>query len=155
MYRQYYRKLCLFASRYVDNAECEEVVQDVMLWLWENRLRLSSEASLQSFLFAAVKNKCTNKNIRKHVKKRVLEAIAKNASSSESPSWDEEKEVMALLHKTLLKIPMEHRMTFEMNRFGRLTYNEIALRTGVSPQTVAYRISQTLKILRRNLQDYV
>ncbi|MDR2388271.1 MAG: winged helix-turn-helix transcriptional regulator, partial [Tannerellaceae bacterium] len=37
----------------------------------------------------------------------------------------------------------------------RLTYNEIALRTGVSPQTVAYRISQTLKILRRNLQDYV
>ena len=42
-----------------------------------------------------------------------------------------------------------------MNRFGHLTYNEIAERTGVSPKTIAYRISQSLKILRTELKDYM
>lgn len=42
-----------------------------------------------------------------------------------------------------------------MNRFDNLTYNEIAERTGVSPKTVAYRISQALKILRVELKDYM
>ncbi|MDR2810883.1 MAG: RNA polymerase sigma-70 factor [Tannerellaceae bacterium] len=155
IYRQYYGQLCLFASQYVDNDECEEVVQDVMLWLWENRIMLSYGISLKSFLFAAVKNKCTNKNIRKHIAKQALETVALTLPLFESPTYSEEQEVRALLHKALLEIPMEYRITFEMNRFGRLTYNEIALRTGVSPKTVAYRISQTLKALRRNLRDYI
>ncbi|MDR2811054.1 MAG: RNA polymerase sigma-70 factor [Tannerellaceae bacterium] len=155
MYRQYYRQLCLFASQYVNSDECEEVVQDVMLWLWENRMVFSPEIPLKSFLFAAVKNKCTNKNVRKHIRKQVLETISLTLSPFECPTYSEEQEVRALLHKALLEIPIEYRITFEMNRFGRLTYNEIALRTGVSPKTVAYRISQTLKVLRRNLRDYI
>ena len=42
-----------------------------------------------------------------------------------------------------------------MNRFEEMTYNEIAERTGVSPKTIAYRISQALKILRTKLKDYI
>lgn len=42
-----------------------------------------------------------------------------------------------------------------MNRFEEMTYNEIAERTGVSPKTIAYRISQALKILRTELKDYI
>ena len=155
MYRQYYRKLCLFASQYVNHDECEEVVQDVMLWLWENRAVLLSDVPLKSFLFAAVKNKCTNKNIRKRIKRQVLETLSRTVSLFELPCYSEEQEVKALLRKALLEIPKEYRITFEMNRFGRLTYKEIAHQTGVSPKTVAYRISQTLKVLRRSLIDYM
>lgn len=42
-----------------------------------------------------------------------------------------------------------------MNRFEEMTYNEIAEQTGVSPKTIAYRISQALKILRTELKDYI
>ena len=49
----------------------------------------------------------------------------------------------------------EYRKAFEMNRFEEMTYNEIAERTGVSPKTIAYRISQALKILRTELKDYI
>lgn len=37
VYKQYYRGLCAFASQYVTVPESEEIVQDVMMWLWENR----------------------------------------------------------------------------------------------------------------------
>lgn len=53
------------------------------------------------------------------------------------------------------ELPEEYRKAFEMNRFGHLTYNEIAERTGVSPKTIAYRISQSLKILRTELKEYM
>ena len=53
------------------------------------------------------------------------------------------------------ELPDEYRKAFEMNRFEEMTYNEIAERTGVSPKTIAYRISQALKILRTELKDYI
>ena len=49
----------------------------------------------------------------------------------------------------------EYRKAFEMNRFEEMTYNEIAERSGVSPKSIAYRISQALKILRTKLKDYI
>ena len=60
---------------------------------------------------------------------------------------------MALASKAIRELPDEYRKAFEMNRFEEMTYNEIAERTGVSPKTIAYRISQALKILRTELKD--
>jgi RNA polymerase sigma-70 factor (ECF subfamily) len=42
-----------------------------------------------------------------------------------------------------------------MNRFEKLTHKEIAEKLNVSPQTVNYRIGQALKILRKELKDYL
>lgn len=43
VYKQYYRGLCAFASQYVAESECEEIVQDVMMWVWENHTLLNPE----------------------------------------------------------------------------------------------------------------
>ena len=37
LFRRYYPILCAYAHRFVDLEDAEEIVQDVMLWLWENR----------------------------------------------------------------------------------------------------------------------
>ncbi len=61
IYKQYYRGLFAFATQYVNRAECEEIIQDVMMWVWENHTMLIPELSLKSLLFASVKNRCLNK----------------------------------------------------------------------------------------------
>ena len=47
VYKQYYKGLCAFASQYVAETETEEIVQEVMMWLWENRAMLVPQMSLK------------------------------------------------------------------------------------------------------------
>lgn len=43
--------LCAYAHRLVSLEDAEEIVQEVMLWLWENRGDLIIESSLNQYLF--------------------------------------------------------------------------------------------------------
>lgn len=46
-----------------------------------------------------------------------------------------------------------YRIAFERNIFENMTYAQIALDLGVSSKTIDYRITQTLKIILRELKD--
>ncbi len=156
VYKQYYRGLCAFASQYVAESECEEIVQDVMMWLWENRTLLNPEMSLKSLLFTMVKNRCLNNITHNQIKQQVREKLYdKFKDQFEDPDFYLEGELIALVTKAIRELPDDYRQAFELNRFHHLTYNEIADRTGVSSKTIAYRICQSLKILRTELKDYM
>ena len=102
-----------------------------------------------------VRNKCLNTISHMQVKQQVHEKLyAKFQEQFENPDFYI-GELMALASKAIRELPDEYRKAFEMNRFEEMTYNEIAERTGVSPKTIAYRISQALKILRTELKDYI
>ena len=48
VYRHYFRSLCGFCSQYVsEQEEIEEIVQDTLVWLWENRSSLVEELTLR------------------------------------------------------------------------------------------------------------
>jgi len=157
VYREYYRGLCAFASQYVPAVEeCEEIVQDVMMWLWENRSVLLPEMSVKSLLFTIVKNKCLNSISHHQIKQRVHESLyAKFEDQFEDPDLYVESELMASLDKAIHGLPEDYRKAFTMNRFENLTYNEIAEKMNVSSKTIAYRISQALKLLREDLKEYL
>ena len=156
VYRHYFRRLCAFCSQYVsEQEEIEEIVQETMMWLWENRKSLVADMSLKSLLFTIVRNKCLNTISHIQVKQQVHERLyAKFQEQFENPDFYI-GELMALASKAIRELPDEYRKAFEMNRFEEMTYNEIAERTGVFPKTIAYRISQALKILRTKLKDYI
>lgn len=155
IYKEYYRGLCAFASQYVAEDDCEEVVQDVMMWLWENRSALEPGMSLKSLLFTIVKNKCLNNITHAQIKQQVHEKLYfRFQQEFENPDFYL-GELMTLASKAIRELPDDYREAFEMNRFDNLTYNEIAEKAGVSPKTIAYRISQSLKILRVELKDYL
>ena len=151
VYRHYFRRLCAFCSQYVsEQEEIEEIVQETMMWLWENRKSLVADMSLKSLLFTIVRNKCLNTISHIQVKQQVHERLyAKFQEQFENPDFYI-GELMALASKAIRELPDEYRKAFE-----EMTYNEIAERTGVSPKTIAYRISQALKILRTELKDYI
>lgn len=50
LFRRYYKPLCTYATRFVTPARAEELVQDTLMWVWENRTSLLPEMPLKSLL---------------------------------------------------------------------------------------------------------
>jgi RNA polymerase sigma-70 factor (ECF subfamily) len=157
VYKSFYKGLCAFALQYVEEREeCEEIIQDVMMWLWENRKTLMPEMSVKSLLFTIVKNKCLNSLSHKQIKQRVHESLfAKFEEQFEDPDLYIGHEMMTKLNQAIQNLPEDYRTAFTMNRFEDQTYDDIAAKMGVSSKTIAYRISQALKILREELKEYI
>ena len=156
VYRYYFRALCGFCSQYVGAAEAEEIVQDTMMWLWENRTSLIPHLTLKTLLFTIVKNKALNKISHLETRRKVHEDIAQKYDEEfSSPDFYLHNELFQLYGTALEKLPQEFKQAYEMNRKKQMTHKEIAVSLNVSPQTVNYRISQALKILRIALKDYL
>lgn len=151
-----YAPLCAFARQYVSPSDAENIVQDVMLWLWENRKEIDIQTSLQSYLFTATKNRCYTLITRGAIKSKVINSVHLMMQDRfDNPDFYEINELTQKLNEALAELPEEHRKAFELNRFHNKSYKEIADETGVSVKTVDYRIQQTLKILRVKLKDYL
>ena len=61
LFKKYYPVLCAYCNKFVSIEDSEEIVQDVMFWIWESRKKLTLEKSLSSYLFSMVRNKAFNK----------------------------------------------------------------------------------------------
>ena len=154
---RYYPTLCAYARMYVKREEtAENIVQDLMLWLWENRTVLCISTSLPKYLFGAVRNNCLTYLGHESIERRVLGNIRnKMCEQFEVPDFDVVEELRENIRAAVAELPASYREAFEMSRFQRKTYEEIAAVLEVSPKTVDYRIQQCLKILRVKLKDYL
>ena len=154
VYRHYFRGLCVFCSQYVTLSESEEIVQDTMMWLWENRKTLIPELTLKTLLFTIVKNKALNKISHFEIKRKVhLEIAEKYESEFSSPDFYLENELFRLYEEALRKLPAEFRQAYEMNRNQQLTHKEIAEKLAVSEQTVKNQLTELLKRLRKEMNN--
>ena len=156
LYRHYFRALVVYASRIVSADKAEEAVQETMLWLWENRTSLVVRVSLKSLLFVSVRNRALSMAGRTLIRSRIYQTIALRCDEMlDDPDFYLNNELERLFEQALAKLPDEFRLAFMMNRSEGKSHKEIAAELHVSPQTVNYRICQALRILRKELRDYL
>lgn len=156
LFMRYYPILCAYAKQFVDFYDGQEIVQDVMVWFWENSSMQVIESSPKNYLFKAVKNRCLTLINRNELKERVVSAMYENQQSRyEDPDFYVVEELTRNIEAALSRLPETYREAFEMNRFQNMTYNEIAEKLNVSSKTVDYRIQQALKLLRVELKEYL
>lgn len=156
LFMRYYPLLCAYAKQFVDFDDGQEIVQDVMVWFWENSSMQVIESSPKNYLFRAVKNRCLTLINRNELKQRVVSSMYENQQSQyEDPDFYIVEELTRNIENALSCLPETYREAFEMNRFQSMTYNEIAEKLNVSSKTVDYRIQQALKLLRVELKDYL
>ncbi len=156
LFVKYHSPLCEYASQFIGDEDAEELVQEFMLFIWEIRENLVIENSLKSYLFVSVKHRCLN-HIKKHqFHQRVHTQIyEKLRDQFEDPDSYIVNELAEKIQKAIAELPETYRETFALSRFGDQTNAKIAAQLEVSVKTVEYRISQSLKILRIKLKDYL
>ena len=156
MFVHYYSPLCEYASQFVSDADAEEIVQDMMLFLWENRKYLVVEKSFKSYLFISVKNRCYNAIRDRRSRERIHNVLyEKLKDQMDDTDYYMLNELAINIEKAIGELPEGYRETFKMSRFGEMSNASIAKQLGVSVKTVEYRITQSLKIIRVKLKDYL
>ena len=156
LFIKYYSPLCEYASQYISDDDSEELVQELMLFLWETRENLVIETSVKSYLFISTKHRCLNAIKRQLYHERVHSLIYdKIKDQFENPDTYFVNELTENITKAIEELPENYRETFKLSRFGEQSNLQIAEALGVSIKTVEYRITQSLKILRVKLKDYL
>ena len=146
LFIKYYSPLCEYASQYISDDDSEELVQELMLFLWETRENL----------FISTKHRCLNAIRKNQYHERIHNQIYEKIKDQfEDPDYYFVNELTENIQKAIENLPETYRETFAMSRFGEKTNVQIAEKLGISVKTVEYRISQALKILRFKLKDYL
>ncbi len=155
-FNKYYPMLCAYANQYVNFEIGEEIVQDIMIWLWEHKNFIVIETSPLTYLFKAVRNNCLKQIDKNETKNHILNILyADSQTPYDDPNFYIAEELTKKIEKSLQELPENYKEAFILNRFQGFTYQEIATRLNISPKTVDYRIQQALKILRIKLKDYL
>jgi len=163
IFKMYFKPLCHLSVHYLGNEdESKGVVQDAFIKLWEVRSNLNSNSKLGNYLFTLVKNDCLNILKRRqillkhHEKIRSIELDYQYKSlekvGDDFMLFNELKEKVDLAIK---KLPKNCRLVFEMSRNEELKNREIAEKLGVTQKTVEAHLTKALKLLRKELKEYL
>lgn len=148
--------LCAYCHKFISLEDSEEIVQDVLFWLWESRKELVIEKSLSQYLFKIIYNRAINKIASLQAKNKADTVFFEQMQDMlQDTDYYQIIELRELLKKAINKLPDSYREAFVMHRFQHKTYKEIAEQVGVSSKTIDYRIQQALNILRKELKDYL
>lgn len=158
VFKTYFKSLHGYACTIVkDEAEAEEIVQQVFFKLWDRAHSLSFNGPIAAYLHRAVYNDCLN--YLKHLKVRsghqLYVAHRMKQQSETAPAPMAGKELEARYKKALEELPEQCRLVFQLSRFGDMKYRQIAEELNISVKTVENQMGKALKVLRSGLKEFL
>ncbi|MDR2086770.1 MAG: RNA polymerase sigma-70 factor [Dysgonamonadaceae bacterium] len=166
IYLLYCPRLTMFAKEYVIAFEdAENIVQDVFLFLWENKKILPSVQNLNAYLFALIRNRCidflrgkTSEKTRNENMQDLFESELKLKLDSltffDTNLLSDEK-IEEIITVAINALPKKCREIFMLSRFDGLKYKEIAKKLDISINTVENQMSIALRKLKISLKQYL
>jgi RNA polymerase sigma-70 factor (ECF subfamily) len=157
-FRAYHARLCGFAYRYLRNqADAEEVVQELFLSLWQKREALTIRSSLRAYLFAATHHRVLNRNARARLEQRWLQESGGadlDVADLAVPADEvlQGAQLAARVQAALQTLAPGCRRVLQLRWLDQLSYAEIAEVLGISVKGVENQIARGRKALRAALQ---
>ena len=148
----YHHQLCIYAfSLSRDQESAEDIVQNVFLQMWEQRVRLKPDLSIKSFLYRSVYNEFVD-----HYRKRqsVIVLEKKYAEALEKIVEEDENSLNRLItavKNEIDNLPSRCRQIFQLSKKEGLTNIEIAEYLGVSIKTVEAQITKAFTQIREKI----
>jgi RNA polymerase sigma-70 factor (family 1) len=136
-----------------DQHAAKDILQDVFVWLWENRATLNI-TYVKAYLKAAVRFKVANYIRSGSIRDHIFDELAKISTHSHPPTSDELielKELRQVIHDSMYQLPEKCREVYRLSREEGLSNQEIAQRLGISVKTVEAQMTIALKRLRTRL----
>lgn len=155
LYHRYWKKLFTTACYKLKSKEAaEEIVQNIFVSLWEKRATFQIE-NLENYLYIAVKYKVINYVSSLMVREAGQKQLAGNTTDESTEATIMINDLHAAIQQALTQLPAKTRAVFTMSRFDKYSVREIARHMNLTEKAVEYHITQSLKLLRVSLKDYM
>lgn len=152
IYTRYFSSLYTYAFKVLqDKEECQDTIQDLFIWLWENKSNLEHIENLHGYLIASVKYKLVRavQTSRRHT--QIIAAQISKVSSSCSSNDYEVKELKRVITDIIALMPERSKEVLTLSRQQYLSNKEIARKLGISEKTVENHLTISLRRLRTEL----
>lgn len=152
LYHRYWKLLYAMAfKRLKDNQLAEDVIHDVLLSVWKNRLQLQID-TLQNYLVSATKYAVMGV-IRKKLRQQQHENLP-NVVSYESRTENAlyYKQLFDFAMREMEMLPEKCKLVFKYSRQAGLSNREIAETLQISQKTVENQINKALHHLRFSMK---
>ena len=149
----YYIPLSVYSFKYCDSFDqAEDIVQEIFVKFWDEKLYLKLINSIGPYLFKAVKNNTLlyiKKNTRyrfEEIENQVNKLIADEVADPENIEEEKKK-----LYKEIDALPEKSRAVFKAIVLENMKYKEVAEHLDISVNTVKTHYARALKQLRSKL----
>ena len=143
-----------FALSYLKNeADAEELLQEVFLKLWEIRASLDSSKNIKSFLFKICINLIYDFIRRKNIEQAYLDYSGKNDPSSVDNTWHEViyNDMLNNLQQLVAAMPEQRQRIFRLSKEDGFSNEEIAKYLNLSRRTVENQLYRAVSFLKDKL----
>jgi RNA polymerase sigma factor (sigma-70 family) len=158
LFRKYHKSLCHYAYKIIPDKELvKDCVQEVFIYLWQNRKKLVYTDAIQYYLIKSLRGKLL-RMLNKRAKHR-METLAGDAFTFEFTFSFEDtlileqarREQQEQLLRALNQLSKRQREIIYLKFFNNLSYEQIADITGLTYQVTRNYVFQAIKVLRQKV----
>lgn len=165
LFRYFYPRVMAYVAAIVEDEAAEDIVQDVFLYVWENRKKLYAGEGFHSYLFQAAYTRCLdsfrkNSSMEKyntHLYEKHLEDY-QSLLKGDTPVMEElyTKDFYRRLYELLEQMPAQRREVFILSYIKGLTAKEVSEQLRMPQRTVESHLYLALKFLKGHMSknDY-
>lgn len=156
LYRLLYSRLIKFSTYYVsDKHIAEDIVAEVFVKCWENRIASTHVLNPESYFFIAIKNQSI-KYLKKNSSVTFIDLVNENdniSMSTHTPQYLlETKELHQQLDHAIAGLAPQAATVFRLIKESGMKYKEVAELLNISPRTVQTQLFRAIAKLRTVLQ---
>ena len=156
IYEKYWRLMYAHVYKMLrDEEESKDLIQELFSNLWINAEAIPEGTNISGYLYVSARHKVLNLIRKNKYHNDYLNSLVQfmEEASTETLDYLDERDLAAAIEREILNLPPKMRQVFEMSRKENLTHKEIAARLGTSDETVKKQIKNSLKAIRKGLED--
>lgn len=160
LFERYYPELCGYASHILhNNILSEELVQDIFIKIWNNRLKIDIKTSIKAYLYHSVHNQSIN------CARQLMTEKNKHFQLMDESRWKfiennyyvddylieklEAIDTQTKIEQAIADLPPQCREVFKLNRFADKSVSEIANMLKVSENTVRTHLFRAIAKIKK------
>lgn len=136
-----------------DEEAARDLVQDLFIHFWENKVFLQIHTGLAAYLVRSVRNRALDQLKKVQTQQKLQNNLYQ--IEGEKMVLDDKMIIAELgqqLEAAMSKLPPMPAKVFRLHYIEQLSYAEIASRLQISPATISNHMTRALKILRQELR---